>query len=225
MITKLFPNAADLWPDFWQAALESLQMVLMTSIIAGILGLILGVVLLVTDEDGLAPNRWVYTVLDKIINIGRSIPFIILLAVIMPFTRLVVGTSVGTDAVTVPLVLGTIPFFARQIQNALLEVDPGVVEAARAMGVGHFGIIYRVYLKEGLVSIIRASSFTIINLIGLTAMAGAVGGGGLGAMALQQGYQRGRSDVTFLSLIFVLVIVFATQIVGNIAVKAASKGR
>jgi D-methionine transport system permease protein len=123
-------------------------------------------------KDGLTPQRLIYSILDKLVNIGRSIPFIILLAVIMPVTRFIVGTSVGTAAVTVPLVLGTIPFYARQIQNALLEVDPGVVEAARAMGVGNLGIIYRVYFKEGLVSIIRASSFTVINLIGLTAMAG-----------------------------------------------------
>lgn len=225
MINQLFPNAADLWPDFWAATLETLQMTFITGVIAGILGLILGVILLMTDEGGLTPQRLIYTILDKIVNIGRSIPFIILLAVIMPVTRLIVGTSVGTAAVTVPLVLGTIPFFARQIQNALLEVDPGVVEAARAMGVGNFGIIYRVYLKEGLVSIIRASSFTVINLIGLTAMAGTVGGGGLGSMALQQGYQRGRGDVTFLSLIFVLVIVFISQVLGNLGVKAASKGR
>lgn len=225
MINQLFPNAADSWPDFWTATLETLQMTFITGVIAGILGLILGVILLMTDEGGLTPQRLIYTILDKIVNIGRSIPFIILLAVIMPVTRLIVGTSVGTAAVTVPLVLGTIPFFARQIQNALLEVDPGVVEAARAMGVGNFGIIYRVYLKEGLVSIIRASSFTVINLIGLTAMAGTVGGGGLGSMALQQGYQRGRGDVTFLSLIFVLVIVFISQVLGNLGVKAASKGR
>lgn len=225
MIDKLFPNAADLWPDFWTATLETLQMTLITGVIAGILGLILGVILLMTDEGGLTPQRLIYALLDKIVNIGRSIPFIILMAVIVPLTRLIVGTSVGTAAVTVPLVLGTIPFYARQIQNALLEVNPGVVEAARAMGVGNLGIIYRVYLKEGLISIIRASSFTIINLIGLTAMAGAVGGGGLGAMALQQGYQRGRGDITFLSLIFVLVIVFITQVLGNLAVKAASKGR
>jgi D-methionine transport system permease protein len=225
MINQFFPNAAELWPDFWTATLETLQMTFITGVIAGILGLILGVILLMTDEDGLTPQRLIYSILDKLVNIGRSIPFIILLAVIMPVTRFIVGTSVGTAAVTVPLVLGTIPFFARQIQNALLEVDPGVVEAARAMGVGNLGIIYRVYLKEGLVSIIRASSFTVINLIGLTAMAGTVGGGGLGSMALQQGYQRGRGDITFLSLVFVLVIVFISQVLGNLAVKAASKGR
>ena len=225
LINQWFPNAAQLWPDFWQASLETLQMTIITGIIAGIIGLIIGILLLITGEKGLKPNKFIYIILDKIVDIGRSIPFIILLAVLVPFTRLIVGTSVGTAAVTVPLVLGTIPFFARQIQNALLEVDPGVVEAALAMGVGDFGIIYRVYLREGLVSIIRASSFTVINLIGLTAMAGAVGGGGLGAMALQQGYQRGRADVTFLSLVFVLVIVFISQVLGNLFVKAASKGR
>lgn len=225
ILNQWFPNASQLWPDFFQASLETLQMTLITGVISGIIGLIIGVLLLITGEKGLMPNKLIYIILDKIVDIGRSIPFIILLAVLVPFTRLIVGTSVGTAAVTVPLVLGTIPFFARQIQNALLEVDPGVVEAARAMGVGNFGIIYRVYLREGLVSIIRAASFTVINLIGLTAMAGAVGGGGLGAMALQQGYQRGRGDVTFLSLIFVLVIVFISQVLGNLCVKAASKGR
>jgi D-methionine transport system permease protein len=225
MFEKLFPNAVLLGTDFWQATLETLQMILIAALIAGLIGLFLGIALLITDTKGLLPKAPVYWLLDKVVNIGRSIPFIILLAIIMPFTRLVVGTSVGTAAVTVPIVIGTIPFFARQIENALLEVDPGVVEAAKAMGSSNLDIIIRVYLKEGLVSIIRASSFTVINLIGLTAMAGAVGGGGLGAMALQQGYQRGRGDVTFLSLVFVLVIVFLTQILGNIAAKIAGKGR
>ncbi|MCH4177535.1 MAG: ABC transporter permease [Streptococcaceae bacterium] len=225
MFEKLFPNAVLLGSDFWTATLESIQMTLISGFISGIIGLLLGIILLITDEYGLTPNRYIYWILDKIVNIGRSIPFIILLAVIMPFTRLVVGTSIGTAAVTVPLVIGTTPFFARQIQNALLEVDPGVVEAAKAMGSSNLDIILRVYLKEGLVSIIRASSFTVINLIGLTAMAGAVGGGGLGAMALQQGYQRGRGDVTFLSLVLVLVIVFITQIIGNVLAKIAGRGR
>ncbi|GFH40555.1 methionine ABC transporter permease [Pseudolactococcus insecticola] len=225
MFDKLLPNVNLIWPDIWTATLETLQMTVIAGIIAGIIGLFLGIVLLITDEGGLTPNRLLYNILDKIVNIGRSIPFIILLAIIVPFTRVLVGTSVGTAAVTVPIVIGTIPFFARQIQNALLEVDPGVIEAARAMGVSNLGIIFRVYLKEGLVSIIRASSFTVINLIGLTAMAGTVGGGGLGAMALQIGYQRNQKDVTFMSLVLVLVIVFITQILGNLGVKAASKGR
>ncbi|SJZ84956.1 D-methionine transport system permease protein [Pilibacter termitis] len=225
MIEQFFPNASLLWEEFGTATLETLAMTCISGVIAGILGLILGVILLITDEDGLQPNRIVYSILDKIVNIGRSIPFIILLAVIMPFTRVLVGTSIGTEAVTVPIVLGTIPFFARQIQNVLLEVDSGVIEAAKSMGESNLGIILFVYLKEGLVSIIRASSFTVINLIGLTAMAGTVGGGGLGAMALQQGYQRGRDDVTLLSLVLVLIIVFITQIIGNLLVKWTLRGR
>ncbi|MFT9232709.1 MAG: ABC transporter permease subunit, partial [Bifidobacterium sp.] len=167
----------------------------------------------------------VYWLLDQIVNIGRSIPFIILLAIIMPFTRLIVGTSIGTTAVTVPIVVGTIPFFARQVQNALLEVDPGVVEAAQAMGLSNAAIVFRVYLKEGLVSLVRSVNFTIINLIGLTAMAGAVGGGGLGATALQEGYQRGRTDVTFMAMILILVFVFITQVIGNAILKIVAHGR
>jgi D-methionine transport system permease protein len=200
-------------------------MVAAAMIIAGVIGLLLGIVLLVTGEHGLRPNAVIYWTLDQIVNIGRSIPFIILLAVIMPFTRFLVGTSIGTIAVSVPMVIGTIPFFARQVQNSLLEVDPGVVEAAKAMGTSDIGIIYRVYLREGLVSLIRAINFTVINVIGLTAMAGIVGGGGLGATALQQGYQRGQTDVTFASMVLILIIVFITQIIGNIAVRIASHGR
>ncbi|MCH4159962.1 methionine ABC transporter permease [Bifidobacterium sp.] len=225
MIERLLPNASQMGDDFIQATIESLQMIVSAMIIAGVLGLLLGIVLLVTGEHGLRPNKVIYWTLDQIVNIGRSIPFIILLAIIMPFTRFVVGTSIGTTAVTVPIVVGTIPFFARQVQNALLEVDPGVVEAAKAMGTSDFGIVYRVYLREGLVSLIRSASFTIINLIGLTAMAGIVGGGGLGATALQQGYQRGQTDVTFASMVLILIIVFITQIIGNIAARIASHGR
>ncbi|MCI1660301.1 methionine ABC transporter permease [Bifidobacterium psychraerophilum] len=211
--------------DFVQATIETIVMVSVAMVIAGVIGLLLGIVLLVTGEYGLRPNRVVYWTLDQIVNIGRSIPFIILLAIIMPFTRLLVGTSIGTTAVTVPIVVGTIPFFARQVQNALLEVDPGVVEAAKAMGTSDTGIVFRVYLREGLVSLIRAASFTIINLIGLTAMAGVVGGGGLGSTALQDGYQRGRTDVTFTAMVLILIIVFITQVIGNIAVRIASHGR
>jgi D-methionine transport system permease protein len=152
-----------LWPDFWTATLETLQMTFITGVIAGILGLILGVILLMTDEDGLTPQRLIYSILDKLVNIGRSIPFIILLAVIMPVTRFYCRDVCWDCGGNGALVLGTIPFFARQIQNALLEVDPGVVEAARAMGVGNLGIIYRVYLKEAL-----SPLFELLALLSLT---------------------------------------------------------
>lgn len=225
MFDKIFPDMVGQWSVLWQSTWETIEMTFFAMLIGCILGAILGILLLITDEKGLTPNRVIYWILDKITDIGRSVPFIILLVVIMPFTRLIVGTSIGTAAVTVPIVVGTIPFYARQIQNSLLEVDPGVIEAARSMGSSNWGLIFRVYLREGLVSILRATNFTTISVIGLTAMAGIVGGGGLGNMAVQYGYQRGANDVTWLALIFVLIIVFITQILGNIAVRIASKGQ
>lgn len=131
-------------------------------------------------------------------------------------------TSIGTTAAIVPLVVGTTPFFARQIQNALVEVDPGIIEAAQSMGSSPLGIIFRVYLKEGLNGIIRASSLTIINLIGLTAMAGAVGGGGLGNLAISRGYNRFNDDVTFVATLIILAIVFITQAIGNYLIRKTS---
>ncbi|NLB98923.1 MAG: ABC transporter permease subunit, partial [Lactobacillales bacterium] len=137
-------------------------------------------------------------------------------------TRFIVGTSIGSTAAIVPLVISTTPFFARQIQNALLEVDPGVVEAAQAMGTSNLDIIFRVYLKEGLASIIRVSAVTIINVIGLTAMAGAVGGGGLGNLAISRGYNRFQDDVILVATGLILIIVFISQAIGNYLVKKVS---
>jgi D-methionine transport system permease protein len=225
MIEKLLPVASTMWPDFWVATKETLAMTFWGLLISAVLGLILGLILLLTAEDGLTPNKVVYWILDQIVNIGRSIPFVILLVILMPFTRFIVGTGIGTAAVSVPIIVGTIPFIARQVQNALLEINPGVVEAARAMGITTWGIVFRVYLKEGLVSLIRVLNFTAISLVGLTAMAGIVGGGGLGQVAIQKGYQRGQTDVTFTALILTLVIVFATQIIGNLLIRWVSKGR
>ncbi|MDR0298886.1 MAG: ABC transporter permease [Streptococcaceae bacterium] len=225
MFDKLFPNVGQYWPDFAQATLDTIVMTVSTVVIAGLIGILLGLLLLSTSEEGLAPNRVIYVILDKIVDIGRAIPFIILLVVIIPFTRLLVGSSIGTAAVTVPIVVGTIPFFARMVQNTLLEVDSGVIEAAKAMGSSNLGIIFRVYLKEGLVPILRDLNFTTISIIGLTAMAGIVGGGGLGNMAVQYGYQRGANDVTFVALVFVLLIVFVSQILGNLLIKLVLHGR
>ncbi|MDR0200444.1 MAG: ABC transporter permease [Streptococcaceae bacterium] len=225
MIQALFPHMAGQWPLAWQATWETIQITVLTMVIAGILGVILGVALLLAGPGGLKENRIVYWILDKITDIGRAIPFIILLVAIIPLTRLLVGTSVGTAAVTVPIVVGTIPFFARQVQNALLEVNPGVVEAAQSMGTSIWGIIFRVFLKEGLVSLLRAFNFTVIAVIGLTAMAGIVGGGGLGNMAVQLGYDNGNNDITLLALLLTLLIVFITQVLGNLAIRWASHGR
>ncbi|WP_439644940.1 methionine ABC transporter permease [Jeotgalibaca dankookensis] len=221
-LDQLLPNVTPIWDIVWQSLWETLYMTLATGLIAGLLGIMLGIILLVTDENGLLANPVLYNILDKVVNIFRSLPFIILVALIYPFTRLVVGTAIGTTASLVPLVISTVPFFARQIQNALLEVDPGIIEAAQAMGTSNLDIIFRVYLKEGLASIIRVSAVTIINLIGLTAMAGAIGGGGLGNLAISRGYNRYQSDVIFVATALILIIVFISQAIGNYLVKKVS---
>ncbi len=221
-ITTFLPNVSEIWDEVLQSTWETLYMTLVAGLIAGILGVILGVILVVTEDGGILESRHLYNVLDKLVNIFRSLPFIILMALIVPFTRLVVGTSIGTTASIVPLVVATVPFYARQIQNALVEVDAGVIEAAQSMGASPWEIIFRVYLKEGLPGIIRVSSVTIINLIGLTAMAGVIGGGGLGNLAITRGYNRFQNDVTLVATIIILIIVFISQAIGNALVKKVS---
>ena len=221
-MTTFLPNVSEIWDEVLLSTWETLYMTLIAGLIAGGLGVILGVILLVTEDGGILENKHLYNVLDKLVNIFRSLPFIILMALIVPFTRLVVGTSIGTTASIVPLVVATVPFYARQIQNALVEVDAGVIEAAQSMGASPGEIIFRVYLKEGLPGIIRVSSVTIINLIGLTAMAGAIGGGGLGNLAITRGYNRFQNDVTLVATIIILIIVFISQAIGNALVKKVS---
>lgn len=221
-LEKYFPNVIHIQGEVIDSIWETLYMVLATAVIVGVLGIILGVVLVVTAPGGILENRRVNHFLEQAVNIFRSVPFIIMLALIAPITRLIVGTTIGTTAAIVPLVVGTVPFYSRQIQNALLEVDDGVIEAAEAMGSSPTEIIFRVYLKEGLPSIIRVSSVTIINLIGLTAMAGAIGAGGLGNLAIARGYNRFHTDVTLVATGAILVIVFVSQLLGNYLVKKTS---
>lgn len=217
-----FENALRIQPEIISSIWETLYMVGVSALIAGTLGVILGIVLVVTEKGGILENQKLYDVLEKGVNAFRSVPFIIMLALIAPITRMIVGTSIGTTAAIVPLVVGTVPFYSRQVQNALLEVDTGVVEAAEAMGSSPFEIIVRVYLKEGLPSLIRVSSVTIINLIGLTAMAGAVGAGGLGNLAIARGYNRFQDDVTLVATIAILIIVMISQVIGNYLVRKTS---
>ena len=221
-LTTYFENVIPLKDEIIESTLQTLYMVIVTGFIAGIFGLILGVILVVTDRGGILERPRLYNLLDQIVNLFRSLPFIIMMALVVPLTRLIANTSIGTTAAIVPLVIGTVPFFARQIQNALLEVDPGVIEAAESMGSSPLEIIFRVYLKEGLTAIIRVSSVTIINLIGLTAMAGAIGGGGLGNLAIARGYNRFQGDVTLVATAIILIIVFISQFIGNALIKKTS---
>lgn len=218
-VMEYLPHAWDLRDKFGEAIWETIYMLGLTVFFGGLLGLLLGIIITVTGPRGILPNKVIYSALDSFINIFRSIPFIILLALLVPFTRLLVGVSIGATAASVPIIISTIPFFARQVEIALLEVDPGVVEAAQAMGSSPLGIILRVYLREGLPALLRVSASTVINIISLTAMAGAVGAGGLGTMAIARGYQRSRMDVVLVSTVLILVIVFISQRLFNWLIK------
>ena len=219
LIQKLLPNVITKLPEIYKATGETLLMIAVAGLISFFIGIILGVILVVTGKGNILENKPIYYVLEKIINITRSIPFIILLAAAIPLTRAIVGTAIGTKGSYVPLVLGTIPFFARQIENALSEIDKGVIEAAQAMGSSPFEIIFRVYLKESIPSIVRATTITFVSLVGLTAMAGSVGGGGLGDLAIRYGYQRYQVDITYVTVIILLVFVNIIQGAGNIIIK------
>ena len=191
-------------------------MLFLSAIFSGIFGLIIGVILVVTNDGGILENKKVYSLLDKITNLFRAVPFIILLAVISPITNLIVGTRIGPTAAIVPLVFSCVPFFAKQVEQALAEVDRGVIEAAEAMGNSPFEIITAVYLREGLPSLVRASSITLISLLGLTAMAGTIGAGGIGNLAIAVGYNRYKNDVV------IIIIVYAIQGIANLIIKKTS---
>lgn len=197
-------------------------MLFLSAIFSGIFGLIIGLILVVTNDGGILENKKVYSLLDKITNLFRAVPFIILLAVISPITNLIVGTRIGPTAAIVPLVFSCVPFFAKQVEQALAEVDRGVIEAAEAMGNSPFEIITAVYLREGLPSLVRASSITLISLLGLTAMAGTIGAGGIGNLAIAVGYNRYKNDVVIISVIVILIIVYAIQGIANLIIKKTS---
>lgn len=216
------PNVYLIPDEFIEATKQTLYMSFWTALIGAAIGLGFGIVLVVTRPQGLLENRLLYEVLDKVINVVRSIPFIILLSLLALTTRFLVGTTIGAKAALVPLIFGVVPFFARQVENALLEVDPGVIEAAESMGTSPIGIVFRVYLIEGLPGIIRVSALTIINVIGLTAMAGAVGAGGLGNLAISRGYNRFQTDVTIVATLLILILVFLSQWISNLLIKKIS---
>ena len=206
-------------PDFWQAIGDTLLMVVWSGAISFVLGLALGVVVTVTRPGGILENRAVYQLLDKLINFIRSIPFIILLTAVMPLSRLIMGTAIYVRGAIVPLVFGTVPFFTRQVESALAQVDKGLVEAALAMGSSPLEIVFRVYLRESVAAIARGTTITLISLIGLTAMAGVVGAGGLGDFAIRYGHDRNMTDVTYVTVLVVFLLVSLIQFIGGRIVK------
>jgi D-methionine transport system permease protein len=207
-----------LWILVGQSTVQTLNMVLFSTIFSLLLGLPLGILLSVTGEEqqgGIIPHPILNNVLGRIVNVLRSFPFIILMILLFPLSRLLIGTSIGTAATIVPLSIAAAPFVARVIESALKEVDPGVVQAARAMGSTNWQIVSKVLLPEAMPSLVSGITLTIINLIGYSAMAGAIGGGGLGDLAIRYGYQRFRGDVMFVSVVVILVLVEIIQVIGN----------
>lgn len=202
---------------------ETVFMTFYSTIFSVILGFILAVILTSSAEDGLRPNKIIYKVLDVIINILRSFPFIILMVFIIPLTRAIVGTSIGKEAAIVPLTFAAAPFVARIIESSLREVDKGVIEAAKSFGASDFQIIFKVMLKEAVPSIVSGLTLTIISIIGYSAMAGTVGGGGLGYLAVSYGYQRFQKDVMIVTVIILIIIVQALQMLGNYLYKKLNK--
>ena len=202
---------------------ETVFMTFYSTIFSVILGFILAVILTISAEDGLRPNKIIYKVLDVIINILRSFPFIILMVFIIPLTRARVGTSIGKEAAIVPLTFAAAPFVARIIESSLREVDKGVIEAAKSFGASDFQIIFKVMLKEAVPSIVSGLTLTIISIIGYSAMAGTVGGGGLGYLAVSYGYQRFQKDVMIVTVIILIIIVQALQMLGNYLYKKLNK--
>ena len=194
--------------------LETLYMTVVSTLFGYVFGLPMGVLLCISDKDGLKPHPVLYKILDFIANIVRSVPFLILLILLIPFTRFLLGKSYGSTATIVPLTVAAIPFIARMVESSLKEVDNGVVEAARAMGAGTMRIILRVLLVEARTSLITGATIAIGTMLGYSAMAGAVGGGGLGDIAVRYGYYRYQTDIMIVTVILLIVIVQIFQSVG-----------
>ena len=219
--TKLLAFFASLKPVL-PATLETLGMVFVSLIFAELIGTPLGIWLVMTGPKGIRQNSTIYNLLSTIVNVGRSIPFIILLVSIIPFTRLITGTSIGSIAATVPLTVSAIPFVARITESAMLTIEPGVIDACVSMGASGFQIVKYVLIPECLSSLLSNASITAVNLVGYSAMAGAIGGGGLGDLAIRYGYQRWQPLVMAATVAVLIVLVQGIQLVGD---KAATRYR
>ncbi|WP_238882097.1 methionine ABC transporter permease [Clostridium sp. YIM B02551] len=213
-----------MWESILLPAIEeTLIMTFFSTLFAIIIGFIPAIIMIITAPDGLKPNKVIYSILDGIINILRSLPFIILMVVLVPFTRTIVGTTIGIKGAIVPLTISAAPFVSRVIESALREVDKGVIEAARSFGASNTQIIFKVMLKEAMPSIILGITLTIISIVGYSAMAGAIGGGGLGSAAINYGYNRFDNQIMFYTVVVLIVFVQVLQSLGNYIYKKQVK--
>lgn len=221
MIESLFPNVE--WDSMWEATLETLYMTVLSTLFTFIIGLALGIILFLTAPKQLWANKLVNWLTGAFVNIFRSIPFIILIILLIPFTLFLMGSIRGPNAALPALIIGSAPFYARMVLIALKEIDKGVIEAARSMGATTGTIIWKVLLPESKPALISGITVTAIALVGYTAMAGIIGAGGLGTLAFLDGFQRSREDVTLMATILILIIVFIIQYIGDLVTIKADK--
>lgn len=219
LMEQYTPNLFYYLDEFVVSIKETLIMLFASGILSFIFGIIFGTILVVTREGNILENKFINNILATIVNVFRSIPFVILITLLIPLTRIIMGTFIGVKGAIFPLVMGCVPFFTRQVDLALSSVDKGVVEAAQSMGLSPLEIIFRVYLRESIPDIARATTITAISLLGLTAMGGAVGGGGLGAFVIRYGHNRHFTDITYVSVILILIFVTIIQFTGNRVIK------
>ena len=213
MLEELLPNVN--WETMIEATNETLYMTAISVAATFFLGIILGLVLFLTGKDNLWENRFINWIISAFVNIFRSIPFLILIVLLIPFTKAIVGTMIGENAALPALIIGAAPFYARMVEIGLREIDKGVIEAARSMGAKTSTIIWKVLLPESMPALISGITVTSIALVGYTAMAGVIGAGGLGNLAYLEGFQRSQNDVTLVATIIILIIVFIIQMIGD----------
>ncbi len=206
-----------------EGVVDTLYMTIVSTFFSYVFGIVMAVVLVICRKDGIRPNPVVYSVLDVVVNLTRSFPFLILMIAVIPFTRYIVGTTIGNNATVVPLVIAAAPFVARLIESSLLEVDNGVVEAAQSMGASTWQIITKVLLPEAMPSLINGSAVAAITILGYSAMSDAVGGGGLGKLAIMYGYNRYQTDIMIATVILLIIIVQIFQSFGNWATRRSDK--
>ena len=207
----------------WEGTLDTLYMTLVSTFFSYVFGMIMAMVLVITRGDGIHPMPVVYRVLDVVVNLTRSFPFLILMIAVIPFTRFLVGTTIGNNATVVPLVIAAAPFVARLIEQSLLEVDKGVIEAAQSMGASTWQIMYKVYIPEARPSLVNGSAIAATTILGYSAMSGAVGGGGLGKLAIMYGYNRYQTDIMFATVVLLIIIVQLLQSFGDWATRKSDK--
>lgn len=207
----------------WEGTLDTIYMTLVSTFFSYVFGMIMAVILVITRADGIRPHPVIFRVLDVIVNLTRSFPFLILMIAIIPFTRWLVGTTIGNNATVVPLVVAAAPFVTRLIEQSLLEVDRGVIEAAQSMGASTWQLIWKVFIPEATPSLINGSAIAATTILGYSAMSGAVGGGGLGKLAIMYGYNRYQNDIMFATVVLLIIIVQLLQSFGDWATRRSDR--